>query len=162
MARNRTNVAMITEEDIRELLKEWEQVPAWIKAHVRSRCPAHRYEGELLIDGGKLVFAGRDIKEGRVLELTIPLELVTEVRIGFSESMKDNIDLAFGAGGPVPFVVCYQENGHGRTLYFNTLADNFAAHIDIDNIQWYETLDSMVTGALEVAGRRKRHLMTAW
>ncbi len=65
MVGNRANVGMIGEEDIRVLVDEWERVPKWIKAHVGARRPAHRYEGELLLEEGAIMFTGRDIKEGR-------------------------------------------------------------------------------------------------
>ena len=56
---------MIKREDIEELLAEWYNVPQWIKAHTKTKHPPHRYEGDLAIEGQRLVFRGRDIKEGR-------------------------------------------------------------------------------------------------
>ena len=163
MVNNRTNVVMITEEDIGQLLAQWQDVPAWVKAHVASRCPAHRYEGELLLEGESLVFSGRDIKEGRYFELEIPLDGISEVYVGFSEDLKASIDPAFGIGGPVPFVVRYQGNGESQTLYFNTSSDNYPAHSSINNLRWYEILDEIVTKnrRLELVSRRNRPLVTA-
>ena len=48
MVNNKSNVLMITEEDIEQLLIEWANVPVWIKAHVSAKYPAHRYEGGLM------------------------------------------------------------------------------------------------------------------
>ena len=164
MVNNRSNVLMITEEDIEQLLSEWANVPAWVKAHVIAKCPAHRYEGELLIDGENLLFDGRDIKEGRVFGLKIPLDNITDVNVGFSEDLKASSDPAFGIGGPVPFVVRYQNNGKSQTAYFNTSDDNYPPHINVNNIKWYEMLDEIVAKSerLELDSRRNRHLVTAW
>ena len=145
MVKNRTNVVMITEEEIEQLLTEWNNVPAWIKAHVSPKCPAHRYEGELLIDGENLVFNGRDIKEGQDFKLEMPVGDITDINIGFSKFLKASIDPAFGMGGPVPFVVRYQNNGRSGTVYFNTTSDNYPPHQHINNRRWYETLGEIVT-----------------
>ena len=47
---------MIAEEDIKQRLSDWRKVPSWIKDHVSTRQPIHRYEGELLIKGETLYF----------------------------------------------------------------------------------------------------------
>ncbi len=161
MVRNRVNVAMIAEEDIEDLLEEWKQVPGWIKAHVKAQRPAHRYEGELVAEDGQLVFAARDIKEGGRLEMTIPFEGITSLGLGFSEKMKNDIDLAFGAGGPVPFVMDYMSGGSSQTLYFTILGNHSTAHANVDNAQWYETLDRMIARR-PPARQRSRRLATAW
>ena len=145
MITKRSNVMMIPEEDVKQLLCEWAIVPEWIKTHVSARCPAHRYEGELVLDNEKLVFSGRDIKVGKDFELEIPFDDITDVSLGFSENLKSSTDPAFGIGGPVPFVVRYQDNGNNRTVYFNTSFNNYLAHGDRTNRKWYETLDETVT-----------------
>ena len=131
---------MIAEEDIKQLLSDWKNVPAWIKAQVSARQPAYRYQGELMIEGDTLVFAGRDIKEGKEFILEIPLASITDVGRRFSEQLKASIDPAFGIGGPVPFAVQYQQNGRRETLYFNTSFKSCFAHTEGNNRHWYETL----------------------
>ena len=79
MVNSRSNVVMITEEDIEQLLIEWKNVPAWIKAHVSARRPAHRYQGELLLGNESLVFNGRDIKEGKAFAVEIPFDRIKDV-----------------------------------------------------------------------------------
>ena len=44
---NAETATMIAEEDIDELVRQWDDVPRWIKAHVKARYSAHRYEGKL-------------------------------------------------------------------------------------------------------------------
>jgi len=144
MVNNRANVVMITEEDIEQLLDEWSNVTAWVKTHVTAKRPAHRYEGELLLDGKRLVFGGRDIKEGKDFELQIPLDRIINVYVGFSKDLKEGTDTAFGIGGPMPFAVRYQHNGERQTLYFNTCSDNYPPHRQINNIWWYEELDKII------------------
>jgi len=144
MVENRTNVVMITEEDIGQFLTEWDNVPSWVKTHLTATCPAHRYEGELKLDDEKLVFGGRDIKEGKSFELAIPFECITDVCFGFSEDLKTNTDPASGIVGPAPFAVCYRDNGNNKTVYLNTCSDNYTPHMYINNIRWYEELVEIV------------------
>ncbi len=59
---------MIKKDDIGQILLEWSNVPQWVKAHISTGYPLHRYEGDLVIEGGYLVFRGRDIKEGKDYE----------------------------------------------------------------------------------------------
>ena len=139
-----TNVFAIAEDDIEQLISEWDSVSGWLKAHLSTRWPAHRCEGELVLDNEKLVFTGRDIKEGRYLQLAIPLENITGVNIGFSTKIKDSLDPTFGIGGHWPFVVRHQRNGESQTIYFNTCSDNYPPHQD-SNLRWYEVLQEMVT-----------------
>ena len=132
------------EEDIEELLEEWERVPAWIRIHLSSRRPAHRYEGRLVLDGECLFFEGRDMKEGKHFEMELTLASVTGVRLGFSERMQANIDPVFGSGGPIPFSVEFRENGQTRRAFISTCADNYPAHINMNNVKWYEMLDEIL------------------
>jgi hypothetical protein len=139
-----SNVLMITEVDIRQLVHEWIIIPEWIKAHVSAKCPAHRYEGELVLDEEKLTFRGRDIKVGRDFVLEIPLNDILNVSLSFSEYLKSSANPAFGIGGPVPFAVQYRDNGSSQTVYFNTSFNNYLAHGDKTNRKWYEVLDKTV------------------
>jgi hypothetical protein len=54
------NSLMAYEEDIknRTLLD-------WLKAHTFGFKPLHRYEGIFELNGGRIVFDGKDIKEGK-------------------------------------------------------------------------------------------------
>jgi len=147
---------MITEADIGQLLSEWSNVPAWIKGHVSTTQPTHRYEGELVIEDESLVFTGYDIKEGKDFNLEIPLASITDVSLRFSEQLKISIDHAFGIGGPVPFVVQYQHEGRSEALYFNTSFKSCFAHTEGNNRKWYETLYEILTKykGSKPAGRR--------
>ena len=163
MVNKRSNVVMIAEEDIEQLLTEWSKVPAWVKAHLTVRCPAHRYEGKLTVDGESLVFGGRDMKEGEYSQLVISLDDVTDVTVGFGEELEATIDPAFGIGGTMPFAVHYRDNGRSQTVYFNTCADNYPPHQRIDNIRWYEELDQIIDEyrRAELTGSRNRSLVMA-
>ena len=154
---------MITEEDITQLLSDWRSVPVWIKDHVSTRQPVHRYEGELLIEGETLVFIGHDIKENKDFYLEIPLSSVNDIGLRFSEQLKASIDRAFGIGGPVPFVVQYQHDGRSETLYFNTSFKSCFAHTEGNNRHWYETLYEILTKyrRLKAVGQRNQPLVTA-
>jgi hypothetical protein len=148
---------MITEDDIRQLLLDWKNVPAWIKAQVSARQPVYRYEGELTIKGDTLVFAGHDIREGKDFVMEIPLASITDVGLRFSEQLKSSVDPTFGIGGAVPFAVEYQHNGRSETLYFNTSFKGCFAHTEGNNRHWYETLYGIMAkhqGAKPVNGGR--------
>jgi len=154
---------MITEEDITQLLLDWRSVPDWIKHHVSTRQPIHRYEGELLIEGERLVFTGHDIREGKDFNLEIPLANITDVDRRFSEQLKASIDPAFGIGGPVPFAVEYQHDGRSETLYFNTSFKSCFAHTEGNNRHWYETLYEILTKyrRSKAVGQRNQPLVKA-
>jgi len=135
---------MITEEDIGQLLNEWDNVPSWLKTNLTAKCPAHRYEGELKLNEENLVFGGRDMKEGKSFELEIPFDRIIDVCVGFSKDLKTNADPALGIDGPAPFAVRYRDNGNNKTVYFNTRSDNYPPHMYINNIRWYEELMEIV------------------
>ena len=154
---------MIAEEDITQLLSDWRSVPAWIKDHVSTRQPIHRYEGELLIECETLVFTGHDIREGKDFNLEIPLANITDIGLRFSEQLKASIDRTFGIGGPVPFVVQYQHDGRSETLYFNTSFKSCFAHTEGNNRHWYETLYEILTKyrRSKAVGQRNQPLVKA-
>ncbi|MBL7164934.1 MAG: hypothetical protein ISS55_00440 [Dehalococcoidales bacterium] len=150
MVREKINATIIMEEDIDSLLAEWDMVPAWIKVHVSAKRPAHRYEGQFAMTDEGLFFMGRDMKEGKSFEMEIPTESITSIGLGFSERMQESIDPVFGAGGPVPIAVEFSEDGRTRRAYISTCADNYSAHMNVNNARWYEMLD-------ETLAERERH-----
>jgi len=135
---------MITEEDIKQLLNDWRNVPAWIKAHVLPKNPAHRYEGELAIDKEMLVFSGRDIREGRDFKLEMALANIISIELQFSDQLNACIDAAFDIGGPVPLAAHYQDNARSERLFFNTGFIGCTACAEASNRRWYETLNGLV------------------
>ncbi|MFC1846844.1 hypothetical protein ACFLYS_02145 [Chloroflexota bacterium] len=145
MITKRSNVLMIYEEEIQQLVYEWIIIPDWIKAHVSPKSPAHRYEGELILDSKKIAFSGWDIKVGRDFALEIPLNNIIDVSLSFSKNLRSNTNPAFGIGGPTPFVVRYQDNDNNRIVYFNTSFNNYVADGDRTNRRWYEEIDEIVT-----------------
>jgi len=144
MVREKTNATIIMEEDIETLLTEWDRVPTWIKIHLSAKRPAHRYEGQLVLADGMLFFEGRDMKEGKRFEIEIPLESISGVGRSFSEKMEANIDPVFGNGGPVPFFVEFRESGQIQKVFISTCTDNYPAHINMNNVRWYEMLDEIL------------------
>ena len=136
---------MIKKDDIEQLLVEWSSVPQWVRAHISTRYPPHRYEGDLAIEGDSLVFRGRDIKEGKDFEEVIPLDSISGVFFDFDKHLKGSIDPSFGIGGPVPFVVRYQSKGGEQTAYFSTYFSHYPIHILNGNRKWYETLKDITS-----------------
>ena len=141
---SKTSAMMIKKDDIEQLLQEWSSVPQWVKAHVSTKSPPHRYEGELSIEGQCLVFQGRDVKEDRGFEEVIPFDSVTEVFLAFDERLHGSIDLSFGIGGPAPFIVRYEGKNGEQTAYFNTTLTNYPGQVASRNREWYETLENIV------------------
>jgi hypothetical protein len=154
---------MIKKDDIEQLLSEWSNVPQWVRAHLSTKYPLHRYEGDLTIEGHCLVFRGRDIKEGKDFEEVIPLDRVIEVFLGLDERLKGSIDPSFGNGGPVPLVVSYQSEGGEQTAYFNIYFNHYPIHIVNGNRKWYETLKDITshTSRRELRAEKDRVLVAA-
>lgn len=118
MVSNGSGMLMITEGDIKQLLDDWNEVPPWIKAHVAAKCPPHRYVGELSLENKRLNYRGRDVRESRDYELSIPLENITETGFGFSTQLKEDNELVLGIGDAVSFMVRYQYQGSEHAMYF--------------------------------------------
>lgn len=136
---------MIKKDDIEQLLLEWSGIPQWVKAHISTKYPPHRYEGNLAIENDCLTFRGRDIKDGKSFEEVIPLCSIRGIFFGFDKQLEGSIDPSFGIGGPVPFVVRYQTNGREQTAYFNTYVSHYPIHIVNGNRKWYDTLKDMTS-----------------
>jgi hypothetical protein len=146
MNNNRLSVFMISEEDIEQLVYEWVIVPDWIKAHIRVKAPAHRYDGDLEIGNDDLVFSGRDAKTGRNFELKIAMDDITDVFLGFSRKLGSSIDPGFGIGGPVPFAVTYNTIGKKQTVYFNAGFNDYLIHGEQTNFRWSEKIEEAIAG----------------
>ena len=154
---------MIKKDDVEHLLLEWSNVPQWVKAHISTRCPPHRYEGDIVIEGECLVFRGRDIKEGENFEEVIPFDNIIDVFFDFDKQLEGNTDPSFGIGGPVPFAVRYQSQAGEQTAYFNTYRAHYPIHIINGNREWYETLEDITShiSPREPRKERDRVLVTA-
>ncbi len=147
---------MIKKDDIEQLLLEWSSVPQWVRAHVSTRYPTHRYEGDLAIEVECLVFRGRDVKEGKDLQEIIPLDSIIEVFLDCDEHLKGSIDPSFGIGGPVPFIIRYQSEGGEQVAYFNTYLNHYPIHIINGNRKWYETLKDITSHTSPRESRKER------
>ncbi len=147
---------MIKKDDIEELLSEWSNVSPWVKAHISTRYPPHRYEGDLAIEGEYLVFRGRDIKEGQDFEELIPLDSIVDVFFDFDKHLEGNTDPSFGIGGPVPFVVRYQSQTGEQTTYFNIYHSHYPIHVVNGNRDWYETLKDITSHTSRRESRKER------
>jgi hypothetical protein len=149
---------MIDKHDVEQLLLKWAEVPQWIKAHISTRRPPHRYEGELTIEDENLVFRGRDIKEGKDFEEVIPLDSIIEVFFDFNEHLKVSTDPSFGIGGPVPLAVCYESQAGQQTAYLNTCLNQYPIHMLNSNEEWYETLKDIIDHNTQRELRRERYV----
>jgi hypothetical protein len=69
---------MAYEEDIKS-----RSVLDWLKAHTSGFKPLHRYRSTLELDGGKIVFNGKDLKEGADFHLEIDTKDITDVYLGW-------------------------------------------------------------------------------
>jgi len=144
MIKKRANAVMITDHDVRDLLTEWGRLPAWMKKHMLPAHPMRRYEGELVIDDTSLVFSGRDMKEGVTCEFHIPLDVIVEVYVGFSRELKQDFDNTLEKNTTAPFAVKFRDSYDEKTIYFNAVTDNYIPHININNVNWCETLDKIL------------------
>ncbi len=144
------------EEDIRELIEEWKKIPQWLKTHLATKFPAHRYEGELTFADDCLIFRGYDIKERRDCRLEIPFDSIEDIYLGFSDSLTSGVDLAFGMGGPTPVVIRFRFEDHPIAAFINFGSDRYIPHISVNNRLMYEKLDCMVNKRKGISKRNTR------
>ena len=137
---------MIKAEDIEALLSEWFSVPEWVKAHVSTRFPPHRYRGELALEERGLVFQGTDLREGKAYQEMIPFGKIREVSLEFDETLKESLERSFGIGGPVPLTVVYERNGWEQTAYFNTNFNRYPTPSNYPNQEWHDCRPSAIMG----------------
>lgn len=60
----------------------------WLKAHTSFMKPLHRYEGVLELDGERMRFEGRDVKEGGDFKLEAETGNITDVSLGFDDTFR--------------------------------------------------------------------------
>ena len=140
MANKVSPALMIKAEDIEALLSEWLSVPEWVKAHVSTRFPPHRYRGELALEERGLVFQGTDLREGKAYQEMIPFSKIREVSLEFDETLKQSLERSFGIIGPVPLTVVYERNDREQTAYFNTNFNRYPTPSNYPNQEWYYLL----------------------
>ncbi|MFH0941779.1 MAG: hypothetical protein V1823_01980 [Chloroflexota bacterium] len=131
---------MIKAEDIERLLSEWQSVSAWVKAHVFTRLPPHRYRGELALEERGLVFRGTDVSEDKEYQELIPFSKIKEISLEFDGALRQSFDRAFGSGGPVPLTIVYERNDRPQTAYFNTDFNRYPTPRNYPNQEWYDLL----------------------
>ncbi len=154
--------ALIMKEDMEQQLLEWSDTSGWFRVHVSTKHAPHRYNGDLAIEDGWLVFRGRDIKEGKHCEQVIPPDSILEVRFGFDEFLESSRDLFFSTGRSLPLVVHYEIDGVKQTAYLNTFRSHYPIHILNGNREWYELLKDLTSYTLCRGSYRlphPRHLM---
>ena len=149
---------MIKAEDIEALLSEWFNVPGWVKAHVSTRYPPHRYRGELALEERGLVFQGTDLKEGKAYQEMIPFNKIREVSLEFDENLKQSLERSFDFSGPVPLTVVYERNDREQTAYFNTDFNRYPTPSNYPNLKWYDILKvKLVTNRNHSQGNNNHH-----
>jgi hypothetical protein len=131
---------MIKAEDIEKLLSEWFSVPAWVKAHVSTRFPPHRYRGELSLEEQGLAFRGTDVREGKDYQELIPFSKIKEVSLEFDETLRQSLDHAFVNGGAIPLTLIYERNDRLYTAYINTDFNRYPTPRNYSNQEWYDLL----------------------
>lgn len=131
---------MIRDEDIEALLAEWFSVPGWVKAHVSTRFPPHRYRGELALEERGLVFQGTDLRESKAYQEIIPFAKIKGVSLEFDEALKESLERAFGISGPAPLTVVYERNDREQTAYFHTSFDRYPTPSHYPNQEWFDLL----------------------
>jgi len=140
MIARKSPALMIKETDIDQLLLEWCHVTHWVRAHISQRRPAHRYEGDLLLEDQRLVFRGRDLKDGKNYEEIVALDRIISVYPGFSKLLEGSSQPSFGIGGQVPLVVRYHSDAGEQTAYLHVCHDHYPLHLASGNLDWYEAL----------------------
>ncbi len=140
--------ALIMKGDMQQQLSEWSDTSGWFRVPVSTKHAPHRYNGDLAIGDGWLVFRGRDIKEGDHFEEVIPPDSILEVRFAFDEYLESSLDPFFGTRGPLPLVVHYEIDGVRQTAYLNAFCSHYPIHRLNGNREWYKTLKDLTSHTL--------------
>ena len=64
----------------------------WIKAYPSFMKPLHRYKGTLELEKERMIFSGRDAKEGKNFVLEIPIQDITGYYLGFDSVFRRRED----------------------------------------------------------------------
>ena len=104
------NTLLSFDEDIKE-----RSLIDWFKAHISGFKPLHKYEGILELLEEKLVYAGKDIKDGKELKLEIKLKDIIDVYLGFDEIFKGREERAWPWNKPLR--IKFKQDDVERTIY---------------------------------------------
>ena len=109
-----TDAIWASDDDIRELKKNFKEHV--LMAHLSQPLgkPLHRYIGKLVINEDALIFYGKDKKAGEIVEKLIPKEKIIEIFLGWDETLIRWMDTR--AWMP-PLRVRFEEDSKQKTLY---------------------------------------------
>ena len=112
----------------------------WVESHTHFSKPLHRYEGELILERGKLKFEGKDNKEEKPFELEIELKKITDVYLGldeiFTRRNDSNLDLWLK-----PLRIKFEMTGSEKTIYL--FIDLMYSTKISKNKKWFEVLKDL-------------------
>jgi hypothetical protein len=130
---------MIKTGDLEELLAEWQNVPAWVKAHILPSLPPHRYRGELSVEERGLVFRGTDVSKGNDYQEFISFSNIKEVLLEPDEALR-SFDGLSPLTWPIPLIITYERNDRSETAYFNIDFNRYPTPRNYPNQEWYDLL----------------------
>jgi hypothetical protein len=114
----------------------------WVKAHTSGFKPLHRYEGILEIRKDRLIFYGKDVKDGEEFKLEISFKDIIDVYYGFDEIFKGREERAWPWDKPLR--IRFRMNEIEKTIY---LFANFHHKYGIrtsDNEEVYKKLNYLL------------------
>jgi len=127
------NTLLAFEEDIRN-----RSLIDWVKAHTSGFKPLHRYEGILEIRDDRLIFYGKDVKDGDEFKLEIPFKDVLDVYYGFDEIFKGREERAWPWDKPLR--IRFKKDEIENTIYlFANFHHKYGIRIS-DNEEVYKEL----------------------
>jgi len=138
------NTLMAYEEDIknRSLLD-------WMKAHTSGFKPLHRYEGGFELNKEKVIFDGKDVKEGKDFNLEILIKDITDVYLGWDKvftgfPMSKAGDRTYPWNKPLR--LRYKSDQGERTIYLFVMFHHKWGIRASDNKEVYEKLKEILGG----------------
>ena len=89
----------------------------WLVAHTSFLKPLHRYKGILKVDEEALVFDGKN-KNGYIdFNVTILMDNITDVFLGYDEVFRRREDRSMGLRGFEPLRIRFETKGGEKTIY---------------------------------------------
>ena len=123
-------------EDILELRKKFVEE---LSAHTSQPLgiPLHRYVGKLTVDTAKFMFSGRNKDTNKPFELTISLEKIVEIHLGWDDVLRRWKDTRAWYR---PLRVTFKENEENKILYIYAKKPN-AIRYGPENKKLYKLLE---------------------
>lgn len=106
------NSLLAYDEDIKN-----RSVVEWLTAHTSFLKPLHRYQGILKVDEEAIVFDGKNKKGYIDFNITILIDNITDIYLGYDEVFRRREDRSLGLRGFEPLRIRFETKRGEKTIY---------------------------------------------